>query len=240
MPRTSHLPDPVLGSVPRLQRRHEPIDLGPGAESRAIHHLVQVCLREDRTDQPERGEAKLPFAERALEHREPAQDAHGGDAAAGRALPQVERLQTEVPERGVAGLEVAARVVEGFEVEEEVGLDAPLVAGELAEAAGQSGGVERGDGRRDDDVHGPPRRRGPCSHALSGSPGRGLAASRMRFRRKGSSPPRARRSRATPPGWARKELDFERRRERTTESSRTPSMTIDAPGGLARRSVRLE
>ncbi len=49
----------------------------------------------------------------------------------------------------MAGVEEAAPTIERFEVEEEVGLDAPLVAGELAEAARQGCSVERGDsGRR--------------------------------------------------------------------------------------------
>jgi hypothetical protein len=60
----------------------------------------------------------------------------------------VERAQAVVPERAVAGLEEGAPAVELIEVEEELDLDVSFIAGEVAEAAGEGGGVERGRGER--------------------------------------------------------------------------------------------
>jgi hypothetical protein len=46
----------------------------------------------------------------------------------------------------VAQLQEGPSPIELLEVEEELDLDSPLVAGELAEAAGQGAGVEGSDG----------------------------------------------------------------------------------------------
>jgi hypothetical protein len=59
----------------------------------------------------------------------------------------MEDLQAVGPERRVANLDVGASGVELREVEQEVDLDLPLLAGELGEAHGEGIRVERfGDG----------------------------------------------------------------------------------------------
>jgi len=62
----------------------------------------------------------------------------------------VQHLQAVDPERPVPRREIRLPAVEFVEVEEEVGLDVPLLPAEVGEPAGEGGGRKR---RRCDGVH---------------------------------------------------------------------------------------
>jgi hypothetical protein len=107
------------------------------AERRPREERVQVLVGEHRAEDDDGGQGEAPIAERRLQSREADEDAHRPDPPAGRALAEVEDLEAIGPERGVACLEVGAARVELGEVEQEVHLDLPLLAGELGEAQGE-------------------------------------------------------------------------------------------------------
>lgn len=97
----------------------------------------QALLGQDLSEQRHGREADAAVPQRRLEARKPPQDAHRPDAPAGRALAQVQRAEAVVPQRPEAERQIRLAAIERVEVEEEVDLHAPLVAGELVEAVRQ-------------------------------------------------------------------------------------------------------
>jgi len=173
----------VLGGVARLERDDEVLHLRLGLEGRPRHELGGVLLGEERIEERHRRHAEPPVSERLREEGQPAEDARPLDAALGGALAVVQESGDVVPDRSEAGLEVRAAEVVLGEVEEKLDLDLALAPGQLREAAGERGGVERcGAGR----VHGAPPvmflSLVPRVFRASGSAPGGLA---IAFRRRG-------------------------------------------------------
>jgi len=143
--RLGQLADPFRRCGPRLRRRHQGVHLRLAAVRRPGEKVVEVLLGEDLPEKGQRREAEPAIAQGRLEPREPAQDAHGGDASPGRPLAEVKGSVAIVPQGAEAGFQVGPAAVVLVEVEEEVDLDVPLLACELAKAQGESFRVERGD-----------------------------------------------------------------------------------------------
>jgi len=127
----------------RPQRDQEHLHLGLGPERRPGDQLAEVLCGEDRIEDSQGGEADPPVAQRLREIGKPAERPHGPDAPRRSPFAQVEDAEAVVPERAVARFQPGLAPVELLQVEEELDLDRPLVAGELREAAGEGGGVEQ-------------------------------------------------------------------------------------------------
>jgi hypothetical protein len=142
--RSGSLRTPSPGRAARPERDDQLLHLGLRLVRGPADQLHGALLGQHRVEEPHGRERDPAVAKRRRETRQPAQDAHGPQPPCGGALAQVEHAEAEVPQRRMARLEPGLAPVELLEVEQELDLDGPLVAGEFREAAGERGGVEQG------------------------------------------------------------------------------------------------